>query len=228
VLEGDGSVSGIALALANNLPGWSSVVYFDANGNGIIDSNENPVSNLSFVSGGATGLAPGESVRLLVKVIAPAGSPAGAIDTSTLTATTANGSYSTTAPAVATVTDSSTVVAGDIQLFKEQALDANLDGNPDTAYSVADITTGAVPGKAIRYRITVKNAGAAPATSVTVYDTTPAYTTYTSQNPAAVTGVAGATITTPANGAAGALQFIIGTLNPGEQAIVTFGVRIDQ
>ncbi len=111
---------------------------------------------------------------------------------------------------------------------KEQALDAGNDGTPDAAYSTSKITTGAVPGAAIRYRITVTNTGTAATTSVNVYDTTPAFTTYTSTNPVAVTGGSSPSVTTvPANGASGNLEFSVGALNPGESAVVTFGVVID-
>ena len=101
-----------------------------------------------------------------------------------------------------------------------------MNGTADTAYSTADITTGATPGKSIRYRITVTNNGTTPATAVKVYDTTPAYTVYTATGPAATT--VGSVTTTPADGAAGALEFNIGTLNPGQSAVVTFGVIINQ
>jgi uncharacterized repeat protein (TIGR01451 family) len=187
VLEGDGTVSTISLTLGQNLAGWSAVVYYDGNNNGIVDTNDAIVTDLSFTSGSAAGLAPSESVRLLVKVFAPPGAPVGAINTTTLTATTANGTYGTTVPAVVTASDNSTVISGDLQLLKEQALDADLDGTPDTAYGSGDITTGAVPGKGIRYRITVTNNGSAPATQVKVYDHTPAYTVYTTTVAAATT-----------------------------------------
>ena len=228
-LEGDGAVSSVALDLTNSLPGWTAVVYFDANGNGVIDPNETPVTNLNFVSNGATGLAAGESVRVLVKVSAPPGAPSGAIDTVTLTATTTNGTYTAAVPAVATATDSAAIVASDLQMLKEQALDANLDGNPDTAYSVSDLTTGALPGRCIRYRITVRNNGSLAVDNVKVFDSTPAFTTYFATNPAAVSGgSAPSVVTVPSNGSAGPLQWNVGTLNPGEQAVITFGVRIDQ
>ncbi len=226
VLEGDGTVSSISLALADSQSGWSSLVYYDANNNGIIDGGDTVVTNLSFVSAGGAGLAAGESVRLLVKVFAAPGAALGSVDVTTFTATTANGTYTLTAPAVVTATDTSTVISGDLTLIKEQALDANLDGNPDGAYGTADITTGALPGRSIRYRITVSNTGTAPATTVKVFDSTPAFTLYTSTNAAATT--VGSVTTVPANGAAGALQFDIGTLNPGQSAVVTFGVIIQQ
>jgi trimeric autotransporter adhesin len=229
VLEGDGTVSNVALATNNSAAGWTAVIYFDANGNGIIDPNESPITDLNFSSNGATGLAPGESVRVLVKVSAPPGAPAGAVDSITITGTTTNGSYSSAVPPVATATDSAVVVASDLQILKEQALDANLDGTPDTSYSVADITTGALPGKAILYRVTVRNNGSAAVDNVKVYDSTPAFTTYTATNPAAVTGGSAPSVATvPANGSAGSFQFNVGSLNPGEQAVITFGVKIDQ
>ena len=229
VLEGDGVVSSVALNLTNSLPGWTAVLYFDANGNGAIDPSENPVTNLSFVSNGAAGLAPGESVRVLVKITAPPGAPAGSADAVTITATTTNGTYTSTVPPAATATDSAIVVASDLQITKEQALDANLDGVPDTAYSVADITTGALPGRAIRYRITVRNNGSSAVDNVKVFDSTPAYTKYLSVGPAAISGgSAPSVVTVPADGSTGSFQFNAGSLNPGEQAVITFGVKIDQ
>ena len=229
LLEGDGSVSNVALAVASSDPAWTAVLYLDANGNGVIDPNESPINNLNFISNGAAGLAAGESIQVLVKVTSPAGAPAGATDTITVTATTTNGSYGSTVPPVATATDSAVIVASDLQILKEQALDANLDGTPDTAYSVTDITTGALPGKAILYRITVRNNGSSAVDNVKVFDSTPAFTTYTNLNPAGVVGGSAPGVTTvPANGSTGSFQFNVGTLNPGDQATITFGVKIDQ
>ena len=226
VTEGDGLGSSIALTVTNSQSGWSAVIYYDANNSGTIDGGDSVVSSLAFVSAGGLGLAPGETIRLLVQMASPPGVPVGTINVATLTATTANVGLSSTVPAVVSVTDSTTVINGDLSLLKEQALDANLDGNPDVAYSTADITTGALPGRSIRYRITVTNNGTAPATQVRVFDTTPAFTTYTSVNAASATP--GSIVTVPANGAAGALEFNIGTLNPGQSAVVTFGVIIQQ
>ena len=58
---------------------------------------------------------------------------------------------------------------------------------------------------------------------------TPAFTTYTTTGAAAaITGGSAPSVSAPANGAAGALRFTAGTLNPGEQAVITFGVKIEQ
>ncbi|MCX7872744.1 MAG: DUF11 domain-containing protein, partial [Verrucomicrobiae bacterium] len=117
-----------------------------------------------------------------------------------------------------------TVIAGDIVLVKEQALDANNDGQPDAPFTTQQLTTGAVPGTTILYRITVRNQGTAQATDVVVIDSTPVYTTYAggaSTSKGSVTQV-------PSVGATGTLKFTIGTLNPGETATITFSVKINQ
>jgi len=228
VLEGDGTGSSVILTLTHSQPGWTEVIRYDADNSGTITASDIVVSNLAFVSGGALGIAPGETVRLLVQIFAPPGAAIGTIDAALLSATTANGTYVSPVPPVTSVTDTTTVIAGDITLVKEQALDANLDGAPDGgvgAYSTAQITTGALPGVGIRYRITVRNVGTAQATGIQVFDTTPAFTTYTTTVPAATT--VGTVVTVPANGATGNLQFNIGNLNPGQSAVITFGVIIN-
>jgi uncharacterized repeat protein (TIGR01451 family) len=224
VLEGDGTASIVNLTLTHSQPGWSSIVYYDADNDGLISAADPAVTSLSFISAGAAGLAPGESVRLLVKVFAPPGVALGTIDGLNFSATTVNGTYTSPVPPTTAATDTTTVISGDVTMVKEQALDADLNGLPDTAYGIAQITTGALPGRSIRYRITVTNVGTAPATSLRVFDTTPAFTTYTSTGPAATT--VGSVALVPANGASGPLEFDIGTLNPGQSAVITFGVII--
>ncbi|PYJ09005.1 MAG: hypothetical protein DMF06_11335 [Verrucomicrobia bacterium] len=225
VVEGDGTGSSVPLTLTHSQPGWTEVIRYDTDNSGTITASDIVVSNLAFVSGGAAGIAPGETIRLLVQVFAPPGAAIGTVDAATFSATTANGTYTSLVPPVTSVTETTTVIAGDLTLVKEQALDANLDGTPDGAYGTAQITTGALPGTAVRYRITVRNVGTAAATGIQVFDTTPAFTTYTTTGPAATT--VGTVVTAPANGATGNLQFNIGTLNPGASAVITFGVIIN-
>ena len=225
-LEGDGIGSIVSLTLNHSQVGWSSIIYFDADNDGVAGPTDPAVTDLSFVSGGGAGIAPGESIRLLVKVFAPPGVALGTIDGLSFTATTVNGTLTSPVPPPTTVTDTTTVISGDVTMIKEQAIDADLDGLPDGAYSTAQITTGALPGRSIRYRITVTNVGTAPATAVRVFDTTPAYTTYTTTGPANTT--IGTVATAPANGVNGPLEFDLGTLNPGQSAVITFGVIIAQ
>ena len=75
VTEGDGVGSSVSLALTNSQPGWNAVVYYDANNSGTIDGGDSVVTSLAFVSGGGAGLAPGETIRLLVQVASPPGAP---------------------------------------------------------------------------------------------------------------------------------------------------------
>jgi len=105
-----------------------------------------------------------------------------------------------------------------------QALDANCDGTPDTAYSMENIASGAIPGACVRYRITATNIGVSDATAVVVSDATPANTTYHGTVAAATTQ---GSITAPTAGSSGTVQATVGTLAPGKSATITFGVRIN-
>jgi uncharacterized repeat protein (TIGR01451 family) len=195
---------------SDNQSGWSSVMYQDTNTNGGLDAADAPVSTATTFT-----LAPGQSVTLFVKVTAPSGAAVGAIDT-----TTPRAGYNGT---FATAQDQSTVIAGQLRLLKEQALDATCDGTPDTAYGQANITAGAIPGACVIYRITATNTGTSNITTVVVSDATPAFTLYRN-TPAASTTVG--TITAPANGTAGTISANVGTLTPDQSAVIVFAVKI--
>jgi uncharacterized repeat protein (TIGR01451 family) len=222
VTEGDGAVSTITFATANTQTGWASVEYYDANGNGVLDATDPAITGgLQTVL--AAGLAPGKSITIFDKVTAPSGATVGVVDATTITVTTANGTYTTTVPAAAVATDSTTVIAGNVSLTKTQALDATCAGTPGT-FSTATVTTGAVPGACIAYQITVTNLGSANATLVTVSDATPAFTTLA----VAATVSAGTISATPAVGAAGTVTANVGTLAPAASAVLSFEVKIQQ
>jgi len=221
VTEGDGVGSVVALTRGDDQAGWNSVVYVDTNNNGVFDSGvDTAISDLSSIGG----LAPGATVRLFARVFAPAGAPLGQVDLTTVTATTTNVGYVTTAPVVVNATDQTTVLNGQIQIVKMQALDADCNGTPETAYTSADITTGAIPGACLRYQIVVTNVGTAAVTNLVVSDATPANTTYS--NAVAATTSQGS-VTTPGSGNAGTITATIGTLSPGQSATIVFGVQIN-
>ena len=277
VLEGGacpstGSASCVQLTapMSGATAGWSNVIYWDRNNNGTLDATDPVISSLSQIGTGnplgagtytdgtaatVAGLPAGKSIRLFVRVFAPGAAP-GDINTSSLTATTTGTLNSVAAPATAIATDNTTIIVGQLQLVKDQAIDAACDGTPDGAYSQANITTGAVPGACIRYRITATNVGAATSTCVVISDATPANTTYSTGGgaaPAAIsfTGTARAstTMTAPAAGVTGTIATSCTggqaagqcgassgsvcasgngfTLDPGQQATITFGVRIN-
>ena len=213
--------STVTLSLLQTQVGFTAIVYLDVNNNNIIDAGDvaiNAASDLGPISAGT-------SKQLLVKVTASSGVGIGVVDTSTLTATTAVAINGAAAPAAVNATDTTTVISGNIVLFKEQALDANCDGVADTAYGVATITTGAVPGACIRYRVTATNNGSANVISLVLSDATPVVTTYISTNPAVT--VPASAITAPVTGTAGTISANIGTLTPSASVVLTFGVKIN-
>lgn len=209
----------IALSLADSQGVFSSIVYLDVNNSNTIDAGDVVINAPADLGS----LLPGQSKRLLVKVTAVSGAAIGLIDTTTLTATTAGSVNAIAAPAVVTVTDTTTVISGNLVLFKEQALDANCDGVADTAFSTQTITTGAAPGACIRYRITVTNNGTADVLNVVVSDATPANTYY---HGTVAASTSQGTVVAPAPTVSGTVTATIGTLTPSASAVVTFGVRI--
>ncbi len=224
VLEGNGALSTVTLAAANNKASWTSVLYYDLNGNGVLDAGDPvvPAAGLQAIPALAGGLAPGQSITIFDKVTAPSGAQVGDVNTSTITVTTANGTYTTSAPAAAVATDGTTVIAGNLQLVKTQALYAGCTG-PTGGLVFTQGNVNALPGQCVLYQITVSNVGSANATSVVVSDATPSYTTL-STNATTTVG----TVTDPGLGNAGTISATVGTLAPGQSAVVAFGVKIQQ
>lgn len=226
VTEGDGTGSQVALSLSNSAAGFSSNVYWDKNNDGVLDAGDPVIADLAALSGGSNGastdagLAPGEAATLFVKVYAP-GSSTGVVDSTTLTATSSGTLNGVAAPAPVATQDVTTVIAGQVSLDKTQAPDTACDGAPDSGYAATDLS--AAPGTCVRYRITAGNIGVANATDVVVSDATPANTAYHGQVPAATSL---GTVTAPADGGTGTVQASVGTLSPGQEAVITFGVRI--
>lgn len=225
VTEGNGGSSTIALASGNNQQGWTSQIYYNADGASTLDANDPLITgNLNAVAGLGAGLAPGQSITLFVKVIAPGGATVGASNTTTVTATTTNGGGAIgAAPAAVSITDNTTVIAGNLSLGKLQALDANCTGpGGGTVYASSNVS--AKPGQCVLYQITVTNVGSTSATAVVVSDSTPTFTTLST---AATTTVGTIAAGGPALGATGTVTANIGTLNAGQSAVVTFGVQVN-
>jgi trimeric autotransporter adhesin len=224
VVEGNGTVSTITLPVTNTQTGFTAVQYYDANGNGVLDATDPVIPAAGLASLIPAGIAPGASITIFDKVTAPSGGSPGVVNTTTITATTANGSYVTAVPPAAPATDSTTVIAGNVTLVKSQGLDASCTGTPPLGYSTATITTGAIPGACIDYQITVTNVGSANATSVVVSDATPAFTVLSTTTPVTSVG----SVTAPTSGTAGTVTATVGTLTAGQSAVLTFGVKIQQ
>ena len=169
--------------------------------------------NLNTVSGLSGGLAPGQSITVFVKVIAPSGAVTGAVDATTNTATTTNGTYTSTVPAPAVAIDTTTVTSGNLTLVKAQALDTACTG-PTGGTTYATTTVSAKPGQCVDYQITVTNSGSTNATTVVVSDSTPTYTTLSTAAATTVGTIAGGA---PAVGGTGTINANVGTLTPGRR-----------
>lgn len=217
----------IAFAQSDTQATFSSIVYLDANKNGILDATD-PVlttTNLGAVAAGA-------SVGLLVKVSAASGAAVGVIDITQLTVTTTGAINGVAAPAAASVSDTTNVIAGNLSLRKEQALDVNCNNGGGTlVFSAANITAGALPNVCIRYRLTITNFGTADALNIVVSDATPVNTTYQTAVPAFITPVGTMSAATIAltNGSVGTISTSSPgfTLIPSAAAVLNFGVRIN-
>ncbi len=219
---GNASVASATLGTADSLPGWTSVIYFDANSNGAIDPTDPIIDNINDAAPG--GLAAGESVRVLVQVFAPAGAAFGQGNQTTVTLETLVGE---TNAANNAAQDTTTVVTGDVQVRKFQALDTNCDGTFEIALTQATIdSTLAVPGSCLTYEIVVNNSGGTTASNLVVSDTTPPLTTFNNCAGACAATPAGIA-TTPAVGMSGAVSFNVGTLAAGASQTLRFSVRID-
>lgn len=219
VTEGDGVGSSVSFATAETQASWNSALYWDTNNSGVFDAGDQPLTDLA----GMGGLAPSAMLRVFVQVFSPAGSPLGTLNTTTITATTANVGYTDAAPAPGIAQDATTVINGQVTIAKTQALDAACDGTEDGAFTTLDLTTGAVPNACIRYEITVTNTGTTPVSALVINDATPAWTV--SSNAASAFSSQGSLVVPP-DGSTGAVTATLGVLAPGASATIRFSVRI--
>lgn len=206
---------------------FNGTLYHDVNDDGQVDSGDVIIDNVDDIGS----IAPGASVPLLLRVQVPSTGTVGLSESETISVATSLNSGSKTDGDTTdnSVTDTVIIVAGDLTLQKEQALDVLCDGTTG-AFGTAQLQ--AEPGQCVRYRITANNSGTNNAGSVTIRDTVPGYTTFTectgSACSAAVTP-AGSTVTVqPAEGATGAMESTHGTLLPGQPATLEFTVKVNE
>jgi len=208
--------------------GWSYLLYLDNNGDGLVDAADTVLGGGSNATDTLTttmsALSAGSSVKLLVKVQAPAGATSGALDVINITATDTVLSCGTTAP----IADTTTVLAGQIRLVKTQALGtwAGTDcGTAPNATSYAITALSQKPGACIWYKIVATNEGDANVTNVVINDATPTFTTYGGGGACST----GATLAKPAVGNTGAVNCATwSTVAPAATVQLDFAVRIDQ
>lgn len=205
-----GSAGTVTFSVSNTTspaaPAWSSALYQDTNANGKLDSGE-PVITAPIA------VVAGQVISLIEKVYIPANAPLNAQDRRILTATMAYTNASPALTSAASRTDLTTVgTSAGLSLGK----------------SVDKAT--AKPGDTLTYTITYSNTTTAAVSSLSVSDSTPAFSTFFSvSNGALPTGLTGVSVTNPSVGATGAIKWTFtGSLPPGGSGTVTFKVIVDQ
>lgn len=223
----EGTTAGsLPYTLTNNQPGWTTTLYVDLNNDGLADNNELVTGNdlgaliatYNPDNDSTSGLEAGQSIKLLIKVEAPANATAGVQNSNVLTVSPTTVSGTTTSPV--SNTDLTTVNDGQIRLVKEQALDATCDGTADTSFTQNNLS--AKPGTCVVYRITATNEGNVPVTTVKINDNVPTYTTLVSGS-ASNNNTSG---TVTVNGVA--ITNSVATLSGNTSAQLQFTVKIDE
>lgn len=145
-------------------------------------STDSGASWSSSVSGLALA-ANGGTATLLVRLQTPAGEPAGRIESALFTATANYGTASVTD----SVTDTTTIIAGNLQLAK----DWTVNGTNYFKGDGSDATTPpqVAPGNNITYRVVASNVGTYDLTNVKISDPLPSNTNFVSVS--AVTSMTG-------------------------------------
>jgi uncharacterized repeat protein (TIGR01451 family) len=228
ITEGAASGQLVVSLDRSNANGLLGTLYYDANNNGTLDANDPQVADIAALgntpaAGGALGLAAGESIRLLLKVEAPANASDGATGTFVLTVTAPtviNGQ----SLAPLSNTDRTVVAASQVRLKKEQAIDADCSGAPDAAYSLNPIQIK--PNQCVFYHITAVNEGSEAVANVVIADMVPAFTTLRSPVVPTVTAGSMDASSVSTNGATGPLKANVGTLAAGASATLQFNVRV--
>lgn len=209
--QGNVDKSTISLTTTDENDGWSSLLYADTDGNGVLSGGDQRLSTVP-------NLAAGETLLIFAKVLAASDIQLGIANITTVTATWDAGASSTQAIDVTTTNSS------DVSIRKQQALDANCDGVAETAFTHALFT--AEPGQCVIYQLTSTNTGAEPVQNVRIQDATPAYTSFITNGglPNLSQGALAVAIN---NGGHGEIIGLMGTLPAGASATLIFGIRIE-
>jgi len=211
------------------LNNFSGALFWDANGNGVIDPSELVIDNFNDltdgVSAGVNGLAPGESISVIYRVQTPSTATSGVTEIGTISLDPSlNGGTATDADtADNAVEDRIVIISGDVTLSKYQYIDANCDGTVGTFTKTRQDVS---PGQCIRYKVEAENTGSSPAANVIISDAAPAYTSVTNCGGTCSETLfpAGSTATvTPSN-----ISSDHGTVLPGGFATLEFTVQVDQ
>jgi uncharacterized repeat protein (TIGR01451 family) len=225
VVTNGGNVAETAISLTTpTMPatpaGWTVSAYYDATNVGTLTSAATSIVTPYTVPS----LAPGASFTYFLVVQAPASSNPGDQQLTTWTLSLAGNS----AAANTSVTDTSTVVNGQVKLVKSQWVDAPCT-HASPAYSTAN--GSATSGQCVMYQIVATNTGTTNITNVTFADAAPPYTTYLSGSTPTVSN--SCSMTNPSVSAWGLSvtapfsYAFTGSMTPNCTATVVFEVKLN-
>ncbi|MEQ5825794.1 DUF11 domain-containing protein [Sulfitobacter sp. NFXS29] len=211
----------------SGLTNFSGAIFWDQDGNGVIDPSEPVIDNFNDltdgVSPGVNGLAPGDSISLIYRVQTPSTATQGVSEVGTISINnTLNGTGTDIDQTNNAVEDRVVIISGDVTLSKYQYIDAGCDG---TVGTFTKTRLDVEPGQCIRYMVEAENTGASAADNVIISDAAPAYTAVTNCGGACpeslFPGTSTATVTSTN------VSSTHGTILPGGFARVEFTVRVD-
>ncbi|MEP2683283.1 MAG: hypothetical protein ABJP44_16575 [Sulfitobacter sp.] len=211
----------------SGLTNFSGAIFWDQNGNGVIDPSEPVIDNFDDLTDGVlpgvNGLAPGDSISLIYRVQTPSTATQGVSEVGTISINnTLNGTGTDIDQTNNVVEDRVVIISGDVTLSKYQYIDAGCDG---TVGTFTKTRLDVEPGQCIRYMVEAENTGASAADNVIISDAAPAYTAVTNCGGACpeslFPGTSTATVTSTN------VSSTHGTILPGGFARVEFTVRVD-
>ena len=218
--SGNTVFTGITLSSTDTLAsaGWSSTLYEDTDGNGVLNADDAPVSSYT--------LNPGDSKIIFAKVFSPANAPYGAYN---VTHITAFGTTDAGTPVTITVKakDMTLVANNNMNITKKQAPDVNCDGSVDSGSSYSFNAFQAQPNTCVLYKLTATNTSAGVAKNVRIDDAIPEFTSHFTNSGALPTITQGAIVIKPAEGDSGLIEGNAGIVSAGSAVSLIFGVKVE-
>ena len=204
--------------ISDDQEAFNSTLFYDSNGNGIVDGSDLVIKNLADLPNGK--LVAYQQVKLLLQVQNMA-----ANNTTQANSTVVNLTNSSNSQVLASIVDVTTVAQAQLKLNKLQARDFDCNGIADEAYSTNTLKIGQQAngqGQCVLYKVTLTNTSAADFNRVfTFRDMTPIYTVL-SQSPVCTSC---SSVTSPAMGQVGALTGTLNSVMANQSYEFNFGVR---
>lgn len=221
VSPSDGSVN---FSIDEKAPAnWSSLLYQDADCDGVLSSAEEAAP----LTAGMTTTA-NQDICILHKVFAPSTASNGQQSVGTLTADFVYGN-GTTLAANQTLVNTDTTTVTTIET-------ADKAGKLELVKSVQNITQGtaetetqnaAKPGDVLQYRITYRNTGTAGITDLNVNDSAPPFTTYVNGTAACPSTPTSLSCSANTSNEPDVVWSFTGTLEAGAQGSVVYRVQVE-